>query len=284
MELRISKPTQFLEAITWNFEELKNELTKTIEPYKGLIVQPDQVKASKSDLANLRKQRKTLEDERKRIKAEIEKPYKEFESKEKELLAIIDDGIKNIDDQVKAFEQAEKEEKEKKIFEIWKKSVGDLDRVITWQKVFNPKWLNKTTSLKSIKDYLDELTKRVDQELKQINMENSPYILDMKEAYKMRFSISDAMAKKQQLEAEAEARAKFEEERNKEKRVSRFDLSEYMPVPEAEEEVIHRQEDEVPEPTIKSVTLRFTYDQKDSDKLNKIIAQLGAIAKIEKVG
>lgn len=87
MELRI-KSMSFPEAIEFNFEQLKQELTDKAEQYKGLVYTDDQVQDAKKDVAALRKFTKALSDERIKVKKECMKPYEEFEAKIKELSAI----------------------------------------------------------------------------------------------------------------------------------------------------------------------------------------------------
>lgn len=73
MELKIYNPQAdgFLKAIDWNFEELKEEITKKSSDYLNLVYSDDQIKDAKQDRANLRKLVTALEDKRKEIKKEV---------------------------------------------------------------------------------------------------------------------------------------------------------------------------------------------------------------------
>ena len=95
MELKIYNPQAdgFLKAIDWNFEELKEEITKKSSDYLNLVYSDDQIKDAKQDRANLRKLVTALENKRKEIKKEIMVPYDDFASKEKELVEIINGAI-----------------------------------------------------------------------------------------------------------------------------------------------------------------------------------------------
>lgn len=66
MELKIYNPQAdgFLKAIDWNFEELKEEITKKSSDYLNLVYSDDQIKDAKQDRANLRKLVTALEDKR----------------------------------------------------------------------------------------------------------------------------------------------------------------------------------------------------------------------------
>ena len=88
MELKIYNPQVdgFLKSIDWNFDELKEEITKKSSDYLNLVYSSDQIKDAKQDRANLRKLVTALENKRKEIKKEIHGfPYDDFAEKEKRI-------------------------------------------------------------------------------------------------------------------------------------------------------------------------------------------------------
>lgn len=218
MELKIYNPQAdgFLKAIDWNFEELKEEITKKSSDYLNLVYSDDQMKDAKQDRANLRKLVTALEDKRKEIKKEVMVPYDDFAVKEKELVEIITGAIENIDTQVKGYEEGKRQEKLAKVKEIYKECIGDLDRTIPFDKIFKDSWLNVSTTLKSVKEEITAIQEKVNGDLKIINSENSPYIYEMKEEYLKDFDLMAAMAKKQQLEDTAKKKALYEEQKKQE--------------------------------------------------------------------
>ncbi len=218
MELKIFNPAEdgFLKSIDWNFDELKQEIVKKSDDYMNLVYSNDQIKEAKKDRANLRKFIAALEDKRKEIKKQVMIPYTEFEAKEKELVAIVDQAVANIDTQIKGYEEATRQEKLAKVKEIYTECIGDLDRTVPFEKIFKESWLNTTTTLKSIREEISSLYKKIDQELKIINADTSSYVYEMKEEYLKNFDLSEAMAKKQQLEETAQKKAMFEEQKKKE--------------------------------------------------------------------
>lgn len=218
MELKIYNPQEdgFLQSIEWNFDELKQELTKKASDYMNLVYSDDQIKEAKKDRANLRKFVTALEEKRKEIQKQVMIPYEDFKEKEKELVGIINEAINNIDQQVKGYEESLRQEKLKKVQEIYKECIGDLDRVVPLDKIFNEKWLNATTTLKSIKEDISGIYERVNDDLKIINADTSGYAFEMKEEYLKAFDFSAAIAKKQQLEETERKKALYEEQRKKE--------------------------------------------------------------------
>ena len=218
MELKIYNPQEdgFLRSIEWNFDELKQELTKKASDYMNLVYSDDQMKEAKKDRANLRKFVTALEEKRKEIQKQVMIPYEDFKEKEKELVGIINEAINNIDQQVKGYEESLRQEKLKKVQEIYKECIGDLDRVVPLDKIFSEKWLNATTTLKSIKEDIYGIYERVNSDLKIINADTSGYAFEMKEEYLKAFDFSAAIAKKQQLEETERKKSLYEEQRKKE--------------------------------------------------------------------
>lgn len=218
MELKIFNPTEddFPKSIDWNFDELKQEIVKKADDYMNLVYSNDQIKEAKKDRANLRKFITALEDKRKEIKKQVMIPYTDFEAKEKELVGIVDQAVANIDTQIKGYEEAIRQEKLTKVKEIYTECIVDLDRTVPFEKIFKGSWLNTTTTLKSIREEISSLYKKIDQELKIINADTSSYVYEMKEEYLKNFDLSAAMAKKQRLEETAQKKAIFEEQKRKE--------------------------------------------------------------------
>lgn len=201
MELKIYNPQVdgFLKSIDWNFDELKEEITKKSSDYLNLVYSSDQIKDAKQDRANLRKLVTALENKRKEIKKEIMVPYDDFAEKEKELVGIINEAITNIDTQVKGYEEGLRQEKLAKVKEIYNECIGDLDRTVPFEKIFKDSWLNASTTLKSVKEEITAIHDKVDGDLKIINAENSPYVYEMKEEYLKDFDLMAAMAKNSSL-------------------------------------------------------------------------------------
>ena len=217
MELIIYNPQEgdFLQQIEWNFEDLKNEISKKAQEYMNLVYSDSQIKEAKKDRASLRKLITALEDKRKQIKEEVMVPYNDFEAKEKELVSIINKAVENIDGQVKGYEKGLRDEKLKKVKQIYKECIGDLAQMIPFERAFKDSYLNASTTLKSIREEMTSLYERVDREMKLITADTSPYVNSMRQVYKETLDFSLAMQKKQELEEAEKLRIKTEEERKK---------------------------------------------------------------------
>lgn len=154
MELKINS-YQLPEAISFNFEELKNELQVKTDQYTKLVYTDDNIKTAKEDRADLNRLKKALNDERLRLQREYMKPFEGFKKQVDEIIGIIDRPVLAIDRQIKEYEAIKQDEKKHKIEELFD-SLLFPEFVKLDEKIFNPKWLNASVSLKQIEDSLQE--------------------------------------------------------------------------------------------------------------------------------
>ena len=290
MELKIYNPQEdgFLQSIDWNFEDLKAEITQKSNEYMNLVYSDDQIKEAKKDRAALNKLISALEAKRKEIKKQVMIPYEDFEKKEKELVGIIRQAVDNIDSQIKGYEEGLRQEKLKKVKEIYKEAIGDLDRTVPLERIFKDSWLNASTTLKSIKEEIAAIYAKVDADLKVINKESSTYGYEMKEEYLKTFDLSAAMAKKQELEETARKKALFEEQKQKEaeererklrEEAGRPAAAEIMPAPmdepaAAAPELVSPAAAEAPVVRRKRVVIAITANENQFGYLNQVLSTL----------
>ena len=244
MELKVKQVT-LPEAIEFNFAELKQEITERTEAYVGMVYTDDQIKSAKADVAMLRKFTKALSDERIRVKKEYLKPYDEFEAKVKELSGIVDKAIVNIDSQIKIFDQIKQDEKKASIEEMFKNML--FPDWMTVEQIWNPKWLNASTSMASIETELlnqkNDIIKNCQTLATLPNYSHEAVLF-----YQKTLDVSGALAKVTELaEIEAKKKKMLEEEAKKRETENAF-----IPVPEQspviEVERIQEEEEAAPEP------------------------------------
>lgn len=138
-------------AITFNFAELKNQLTEAIFPYTQLVVTEDSIQEGKKTRAKLNGLKKAINDKKIEVKKAFNEPYEVFENQVKELMTIIDKGSQNIDTQVKTFEEMQKQAKLGAIKEFYAELRFDL---VSFEQLYDEKWLNATVTEKSWKEQL----------------------------------------------------------------------------------------------------------------------------------
>lgn len=150
MEIKVSEIQALTPVLITNYDELRNQLVEKVNTYKNMVYSDDNMKQAKTDRAALNKLKKAIADERKRVKDMLLDPYTDFENKCKELEAIVDEASKNIDAQVKAFEEKEDGEKLMRIVNYYTSVVGEYNNLIDFDLIFDKRWLNKTYSMANI--------------------------------------------------------------------------------------------------------------------------------------
>jgi len=197
------KEDEFIQEINFNHVEIKAELAQRLEKYKGLVYSESSIKDAKTDRASLNKFKDAIETRRKEIKKQCLKPYEDFEAKVKEIVSMIDQPILAIDGQIKAFEQAKKDEKTEAIKGFYTDSAGGLTELVPFEKVFNPRWLNVTCKESDIRKEITELFAKIEADLKVITELQSEYELQIKDTYLRAFDLTTALQEKKRLEEQA---------------------------------------------------------------------------------
>lgn len=220
LELKIGALT--LAPIDLNYSELKKEIAEKTKPYKGLIVTEDAIPVAKSDLANLRKLEKAIDDRRKAVKKEYNAPYMEFEAKIKDILADVQEAEANIDTQVKAFEKKVDDEKYAQIRKFFELSFNGFLDDVRFETIYNPKWLNKGCKMADIEEEIAAAANRLHADIEVVKGLKSPheisllntlfYSLDLGEVLKQHNTLM-ALEERRKAEEQAKQEVVTEEEK-----------------------------------------------------------------------
>lgn len=167
MELAV-KHVQIPERIEFNYEELKTEIINLTGKYTGIAYTEDQIKEAKADKAKLTKLKKTMNDERIRLEREYMAPFTEFKTQVGELISIVDGPIREIDGQLKRYEEARKAAKKEEIL-AYIDNIGGVPGDIDREKIFNPKWLNATYNANAIRGEIDAAIAQIRENLDTLN-------------------------------------------------------------------------------------------------------------------
>lgn len=206
MELKINA-METTNAINFNFEELKNEITTKSELYKNMVYTDDTIKTAKEDSASLNKFIKALEDKRKEVKKQCLEPYNNFEKQVKELVRIINEPVTLIGEQITEFKEREKAAKREEVERLFNEA--GFEPFVKLEQIFDPKWLNKSSSLKSIATELKNIAERIKSDLAVLN-EISEFQFEATETYKDTLDISKAIAEKNRLVEMQKRKAEYE--------------------------------------------------------------------------
>ena len=216
-ELNVQMPKTA--PVVWNYEALKAELTAALADYHNRIYTEDTVADAKTDRAKLNKLKKALSDERIERKKEFNKPFEAFEEQIKELCGIIDSVTSGIDTQLDTYEQKRIAEKKAEIKTMFDELSSQFDSLsfITLDKIYNPKWENKSVNNKAI---ALEITSKFEQAGKDLEIISKlpSYAFEATEVYKKTLDISKAIAEGENMAriAEAKKQAEIEAQRRTE--------------------------------------------------------------------
>ena len=204
MELRMTTDleTALPAEIGFNFEELKAELTERLQHYNTLVVTEEAIKEAKADLAKLRKLKDAIETRRKDVKRQCMAPYNAFETQVKELTALIDAPVAAINGQVKAFEEQEKAAKQHDIEILYDELVPDaIKEIIPLNRILDPRWLNKSTTMKSIQEDIQTRVQRVNVDMTLLDLVDPKYMAAVRAKYIETLDITTAMNHRDKLVA-----------------------------------------------------------------------------------
>lgn len=243
LTLVINNPDEghFLKSIGWNKEQIKEAVVSITEQYRGLAYTEEQLQEAKADRAKLNAMKKDISDRRIQVKNALLEPYEKFEAEVKEVVALIDEPIAMIDEQIVAYEERTKEEKKQTLEKFFTENRADLPELITFDKIFNPKWLNKTSSLSSCKKEIKKAIEDITADLSVIRSSLSgKYSVYAEEFYlKREMNLSRALSEANRIqemdkkaEEEEQKRAKIEEEAKIRRELETQEAREYRNSPQ----------------------------------------------------
>lgn len=139
-----------------NLADIEQMLQEKLSVYDGVVVTEDTIVQSKKDVAEIRKIKTSIDDARKKVKKEWMGPYEEFEAKCDKLQELCDKPINEINSQVKVFEEKRKADKKVLVEGIYENKIGEYKEYLPFESIFDPKWLNVSTTQKDIEYDISE--------------------------------------------------------------------------------------------------------------------------------
>ena len=150
-----------LPVLSCNFEQLRAWATGLTERYINMVVTEDALVEVKKDMADLNKNKAKLEEARKEVVRRVSEPIRSFEAQIKEVVGIFDAVYTSLSGQVKAFEDAQRNEKRKHVEGlIIEANMNAFGSPAYLEIPIQEKWLNKTASFKSIREDLAAIVER----------------------------------------------------------------------------------------------------------------------------
>ncbi len=181
-------------VIEFNHEEIEKELNEMLKKYKGLTFTEKEAKECRNTLTELRKVKNSIEQYRIKTKKQLNEPIKPFEEICKSLYKKVDDVMDPLKEQADEFDEKQREEKRIKVGSIKEQVIEDLqmDEELAKDLIIEDRYLNKSTTLKSIEEDLHEQANQlitaaqneqqnidlIKAHVKIVNLENDVELLD----------------------------------------------------------------------------------------------------------
>lgn len=157
LELKVNQEVGLL---NWNFAELDAQLDEQLKKYDGLQFTDQEIPEAKKTRAALNNVAKEINARKISVKKQFCAPYDAFAEQAKKLIAKIDSCNSGIDAQIKAYEQSQKDAKQKEIEEYWKKNKPTFIHENV-ERVMNAKWLNASCTPADWKNQLQMVIDRI---------------------------------------------------------------------------------------------------------------------------
>ena len=202
-------------VINANWDEMKKSLSEIVAPYKSVVVTEDALASAKSDKARLNKLKGNIDDYRKTVKKVYTAPLTAFEDKCKELTGICDEGISNLDKQVKEYEAERQKKKDARLREVYSGIIGENSEYLPYEKVFNQRWLNVTYTEEDIVSEMTAAAGKVAGEVEVVSSLSEVYREVLLKKYKQTLDLAEVVRLNNEIAA-ADKRAE-EAQRAKER-------------------------------------------------------------------
>lgn len=219
------------QVITTNYPAVKKWAESVVAQYENIVVTPDTISQAKADRASLRKAQSGVSDVRMEMRAAALSTCAAEESNCKDLEAVFERGVQALDVQIKAMEEAAKQEKKNRLAAYFAQVVGDMAEWLTFDDCFNPKWLNATYAESTAQMDICAAIDRCRADLNAIRALHSEFETTLLDEYTRTRNISAVLVKNETLgrmkaaeeerkRKEAEAAAKYAEALEETKRVA----------------------------------------------------------------
>lgn len=152
LTVRVERPV--IPAMIWNKDEVQKNLDELLASYTGRVYTPESIKDAKADRAAVNKWDKQLAAALTAAKRLYTDPLEDFQKSIREMQAQCKRISGAIDQQVKAVEQVQREEKASTLRLIYRDNIGELEALIPFERLLDNRWLNKTFAIAEAKKAL----------------------------------------------------------------------------------------------------------------------------------
>lgn len=201
-----------------NIEELEEFVNSELERFS--TDSSIEIADAKKDRAELNNSLKFLTSKRIEVINKCMEPYVDFEARCK----VLEKKIKNLSEaigvNITAKENAEKEVKKAEIIELWNAKDFDLFKI---DKVFNQKWLNKTTTIKEIDADIDTIINKTYSDIKIIERFPDDDLITLKAMYFESLDIGKTLDRAEILKQNREIAEREKKQREERERAEKLE-------------------------------------------------------------
>lgn len=282
-DLQLVVSAKTLGSLTTNAEKIRDMVKAALPQYSIENYSSSDVAKAKEDKTKLNKAAKALNDERIKIEKEWMKPFGDFKEVVTETVGLIKNCVASIDTIIKEDDERTKNAKREQV-ERLAETCGVEVVGIKLENIWNEKWLNKTTSLKSIEKEITEKVNSIKNDLETLKTFAEDYDT-LVTYYKENLNLSETVAYANRLiesrkakaevrhEAPVEAPAVEQKEEEKPQQNSNKADSTLL---DAEDAFAAAMGIEIaPAPSVIELQYKVKVTQSQKDELEKYMAQLG---------
>ncbi len=207
-----------------NLDVVEASIRQKLVEYTQVVITKDSIQDGKELLADIRKEKKSLDDERKAIKKAWMKPYEAFEARAKKIIDLYDEPVRLIHSQLEAYEEDRKAAKRndiKKIYEFVVKENAELADWLPLEKIYDTKWENATCKDKTIREAIEMAFSQIKISISTIQSMQSAWEEDALHVLKDTGSLPLAIEKINSLTKQAE---RIEEAKKAQEEASKAEL------------------------------------------------------------
>ena len=236
-----------------NAKDIKAYVEEKLKEYSVDNYAGDAKQAAK-DKAEINAAIKTLNDRRIALEKEWNMPFAEFKNIISETCDMMKTASGKLDVIVKAREEEEKSQKKAQIIELWN---GKNFNLVPLDRIFNAKWLNKTTKLAAVDAEIDTIIKNITGDLASLDAFGEDTAI-LKDLYLSTLNLQQTLNKGAELKANRERLAQLEAEKKAREEKEK-----------AENETFGIQEEETKEPENTSVedTYNVNFETREVEKV-----------------
>lgn len=227
-----------------NLDVVEASIRQKLAEYTQVVITKDSIQDGKELLADIRKEKKSLDDERKAIKKAWMKPYEAFEARAKKIIDLYDEPVKLIHSQLETYEEDRKAAKRndiKKIYEFVVKENAELADWLPLEKIYDTKWENATCKDKTIREAIEMAFSQIKISISTIQSMQSAWEEDALHVLKDTGSLPLAIEKINSLTKQAE---RIEEAKKAQEEASKAELE----AKRAEDKAVAEEPQELIEP------------------------------------